>query len=380
MHVRSRIIITVALILGLLVVLYPKNTFAIIDYCQNGTKPGEYKCYENKDTLDLLKCFPVFSCDLSGTIGNAVTQRTCCQIPAVGESGEMCRDKDEIAEARLVASGLGFVDSITKNTSSCFLNICPAKIISDAIASLQLSATQSLGLSSAGNAVFACTSGLPDPQYVDENGNISDKYLVKGNVLCRCINPERNPANAIIKLCIQHVGQVPIAFARTALKGTFLDGIWTRNYFNSLNRIFHINLNDSTPPAAEWKKFISQLGITDAKGLANNDQVRIQFGQCVACASSGGYPSAIGCLPLDNIGKFIAETVFGIGLSFAGAICLLCIIYSAIMLQTSQGSSEQIEKARKILIQCLSGLVFIIFSIFILRFIGVNLLRIYGLS
>lgn len=394
MFIRSNPIIKTVLLIALVAIFSPVYVSAFIPPCQNGSKKGEYKCFENNKTTDLLNCSTNFACDLpSGLLGTQINtklpseiglgNRTCCQIPDVGESGEKCFDKDRIAQNKLVDSGLGFItDSISKQ-SACIsiFNICPANIVSESMKNLSASVSKSLGIDSAGNAAFACKTGIPDPQYVDENGNIPDKYLVKDNVLCQCINPERNPANAVVKMCLQHVAQVPIEFARLKAHDTAFDGVWTRSLLNNGDRIAAII--HETPPAAVWSNMIAQLGdgnLWKNKDPSQLEYARVRYGECVGCALSGGYPSAIGCLPLDNVGKFIAETVFGIGLSIAGAICLLCIIYSAIMLQTSQGSSEQVEKARKTLIQCLSGLVFIIFSIFILRFIGVNLLRIYGLS
>lgn len=108
--------------------------------------------------------------------------------------------------------------------------------------------------------------------------------------------------------------------------------------------------------------------------------VKSSLGECLDCAQTGGLATAIGCVPVLNLQKFITETIFGIGISFAGAFSVLCMIYGAILFQTSAGNSTQVEKGRKLIVNCLVGLIVIVFSLFILKFIGIDLLRIPGLG
>lgn len=108
--------------------------------------------------------------------------------------------------------------------------------------------------------------------------------------------------------------------------------------------------------------------------------VKSALGECLDCAQTGGLATAIGCVPVLNLQKFIAETVFGIGIGIAGAFSVLCMIYGAILFQTSAGNSTQVQKAQKMIINCLIGLIVIVFSLFILKFIGIDLLRIPGLG
>ena len=91
----------------------------------------------------------------------------------------------------------------------------------------------------------------------------------------------------------------------------------------------------------------------------------------------GGIWTAIGCVKT-SFSSFIKETIFPIGIGFAGAASLLCIIYAAFTMQTSGGSPEKVKKAQQILTSCITGLLLVIFSVFILRLIGVNILRIPG--
>ena len=101
---------------------------------------------------------------------------------------------------------------------------------------------------------------------------------------------------------------------------------------------------------------------------------------CSKCVDNGaGVWTALGCLKTSPSG-FIQENVLGGGIGLAGLVSLFCIIYSAFILQTSRGNPERIKKAREYLTNCILGLLLIIFSVFILRLIGVDILRIPGFT
>lgn len=98
---------------------------------------------------------------------------------------------------------------------------------------------------------------------------------------------------------------------------------------------------------------------------------------CESCADGGSLSTGIGCVPL-GIGNFVTDFLLGRLIGLAGLIALLCIIYSAFMLQTSRGDPERLKKAQELLTSCIMGLMLIIFSVFILRLVGVDILKIPG--
>lgn len=102
---------------------------------------------------------------------------------------------------------------------------------------------------------------------------------------------------------------------------------------------------------------------------------------CLACVEGNppGIWSSVGCVKAD-FRSFIQDTVLRLGVSFAGIAALLCIIYASILMQTSRGNPESIKKAQELLTSCIMGLLLIIFSVFILRLIGITILRIPGLN
>lgn len=114
-------------------------------------------------------------------------------------------------------------------------------------------------------------------------------------------------------------------------------------------------------------------------GFIKNESER---NACNACFSQAdekdrGVWTAIGCVNTD-IGSFIQRWVLGFGIGLAGIVAFGSIIYAAIQMQMSQGNAEQIKKAQELLTSSIIGLLFIIFSVFILQFIGVNILQIPG--
>lgn len=109
------------------------------------------------------------------------------------------------------------------------------------------------------------------------------------------------------------------------------------------------------------------------KNSTNKEQA-----SCMYCFLNGGYYSALGCIYFGDWKVFFERNVFGLLVSLAGLVALLCIVYAAIQMQLSQGSAEKIKKAQELLTSCIMGLMLILFSVFILKVIGVDILRIPG--
>lgn len=98
---------------------------------------------------------------------------------------------------------------------------------------------------------------------------------------------------------------------------------------------------------------------------------------CLSCANTNGMWTGMGCLPLD-LNTLITSFVLTSGIGIGGGFALLCIIYAAFMMQSSEGNPEKLKKAQEMMTSCIMGLMLIIFSVFILKIIGVNILRIPG--
>jgi len=86
--------------------------------------------------------------------------------------------------------------------------------------------------------------------------------------------------------------------------------------------------------------------------------------------------TAIGCIPINNFEDFVGFfTKWGVGIG--GGIAFFLLLYGAFQVMTSAGDPKRLQAGQELLSATISGLIFIIFSVFILRFIGVDILGIF---
>jgi len=98
--------------------------------------------------------------------------------------------------------------------------------------------------------------------------------------------------------------------------------------------------------------------------------------QCNNCFQQNGAWTAIGCIPTDP-SVFIGKLLL-IGIGIAGGIAFLLILFGGFQIMTSAGNPEQLNAGRELISSAIAGLLLIIFSVFILKVIGVNILGIPG--
>ena len=106
------------------------------------------------------------------------------------------------------------------------------------------------------------------------------------------------------------------------------------------------------------------------RGGATNSDASPLKGNCI--------DTAIGCIPIEEQGmiEFILKWAIGI----AGGIAFILIIIASFQIMTSQGDPKRLQAGKELLSSAIMGLILLIFSVFILRVIGVNILKIPGLS
>ncbi len=90
------------------------------------------------------------------------------------------------------------------------------------------------------------------------------------------------------------------------------------------------------------------------------------------CRAQGGLPTALGCIDTTPVG--IITNLIRIALGTMGGVALLQLIL--VGLRYMQGDEGEIKKAREQLIATLTGLATLVFSVLILRILGVNILDI----
>ncbi|HCR93058.1 MAG TPA: hypothetical protein DIU47_03835 [Candidatus Pacebacteria bacterium] len=105
----------------------------------------------------------------------------------------------------------------------------------------------------------------------------------------------------------------------------------------------------------------------------SDDTARIQ---CENCSNKDGVWTAIGCIPTDSNG--ILTAFVRLALSMGGGIVLLKTLAAAFQLTTSKGDPKATEEAKNKITAAVSGLLFIIFSMVLLKTIGITVLQIPG--
>lgn len=387
----------------LIVLIYPRESFAKAgDACDKASDPTKYICVENHLVGDRAKS-PSQTVTL-GTFNSGQTggnlwmtkdkngnlevklfadacdpNQTCVEKFAPdGLLGGKCIDP--LAKVNTLSKQLGNNASATISSNDIskkcllFSFICPSDIFSSFIQGASSSVTSLTGINNdATIAALSCSRGYPSTYNPDTEKLDKTKQ-------CMCLDPAPLASSGIKLLCARYASGLPEA----ALTGQWFGSKVLDDVLNVSVPFIAINTLKAPPLSIDAEidnkltKMIQMISEPSTKEKATRSIHA--FAGCLTCANRGGYYSAIGCLPINDLGSFVTTLAFQIGLGLAGAFCILCMIYSAIIMQTSGGNSEAIGNAQKTLMSCLSGLVLIIFSVFIIRFIGVDILRIPGFS
>lgn len=88
--------------------------------------------------------------------------------------------------------------------------------------------------------------------------------------------------------------------------------------------------------------------------------------------------TALGCVPI-TIGEFVPWLLKGL-FGIAGGIAFLLMVYGFILISTSGGDEKKVAGAKETITSAIVGLLVCIFSLFILRLITVNILKIPGIN
>ncbi len=131
-----------------------------------------------------------------------------------------------------------------------------------------------------------------------------------------------------------------------------------------------VNVGDAETPGE---------GITEPPSLGPGQYNICQDNHdCLNCFDEGKAWTALGCIPTEPMD--LVKWLFPYLLGFGGLAAFGLIVYSGFRLMTSSGDPQKIQGARETITSAVTGLIFIILSLFLLRLIGVNLLGLPGLE
>jgi len=88
--------------------------------------------------------------------------------------------------------------------------------------------------------------------------------------------------------------------------------------------------------------------------------------------------TALGCVPVGKFSDFVGWLLKRL-IGIAGGIAFLLVVFGGLKILTSAGNPKGIQSGGEMISSALIGLLFIIFSVFLLELIGVKILGIPGL-
>lgn len=107
------------------------------------------------------------------------------------------------------------------------------------------------------------------------------------------------------------------------------------------------------------------------------------WNQCRACLyeatgveKSGTYYTVLGCLSTKPE-KFV-QSMLSIVFGMAGGVAFMSVLYGSAIVLTSAGNPEKIQAGKETITNSIIGILIIVFSVFLLRVVGFDILKIPG--
>jgi hypothetical protein len=116
--------------------------------------------------------------------------------------------------------------------------------------------------------------------------------------------------------------------------------------------------------------------IKDAASI-NASKSTSSKGELFEGCEEGSINTAIGCIPINNTDEFISfilRWAIGIG----GGIAFLLIVLAGFQIMTSSGNPDRLKAGQELMTSAIAGLILLIFSVFILKIIGIDILGLPG--
>ncbi|MBI2267937.1 MAG: hypothetical protein HYU80_00610 [Candidatus Blackburnbacteria bacterium] len=89
--------------------------------------------------------------------------------------------------------------------------------------------------------------------------------------------------------------------------------------------------------------------------------------------------TAVGCIPIRDTNQFVGWFLRW-ALGIAGGVAFILILIAGFQITTASGNPEKVQGGKELLNAAISGLILIIFSVFLLKLIGVDILALPGFN
>jgi hypothetical protein len=90
------------------------------------------------------------------------------------------------------------------------------------------------------------------------------------------------------------------------------------------------------------------------------------------------YYTLIGCVDTEA-GPFV-QKILGIVFGIAGGLAFMSVLYGSATVLMSKGDPENIQNGKEIITSSLIGILLIVFSVFLLKIVGVDILKLPGMG
>lgn len=119
-------------------------------------------------------------------------------------------------------------------------------------------------------------------------------------------------------------------------------------------------------PAFVHATSIGNVNLVSPRGSCGNNQVE----------------TALGCISteVDTSGSSFFSSIIDIAVGLGGGLALLLMLYGVFIVTTSAGIPDKLKEGQEIITSAVSGLIFILLSVFLLNFIGIKVLSLPGLQ
>ena len=111
---------------------------------------------------------------------------------------------------------------------------------------------------------------------------------------------------------------------------------------------------------------VGPINFASPQGSCGQDSVETALG-CISTLADAGPNSSF-------------ASIIKIAVGLGGGLALILMLYGVFIVTTSAGIPDKLKEGQEVITSAISGLIFIILSVFLLNFIGINILSLPGLQ